>query len=93
MQAIRLTTPSTLARSTLRPSTLRFSSPSSPFLLSSRSYATTPGQADHEALQAKQLKLVEKAGRMKQNMGAVRPVSLHSLKRLFDEDLGADLRL
>lgn len=72
MQALRSSTPSTLTRTALRSSSTRFTSPSSNFLLA-RSYATTPGQAEHEALQAKQLKLVEKAGRMKQNVGAVRP--------------------
>lgn len=82
MQALRSSTPSTLTRAALRPSSSRFSP--SPFLLSAaRSYATTPGQAEHEALQAKQLKLVEKAGRMKQNMGAVRPFSLSSTFETF----------
>ncbi|GAA5983206.1 hypothetical protein JCM11641_006849 [Rhodosporidiobolus odoratus] len=65
-------------RSTARPAIVPLaravlSSPSPLFPLSrqfpiARSYAT--GQDAHTELQAKQLKLVEKAGRMKQNMGA-----------------------
>ncbi|GAA5857509.1 hypothetical protein JCM8547_009309 [Rhodosporidiobolus lusitaniae] len=70
MQALRSSAPSALARR----SPAALSLPSSSFAATSlrRSYATS--QEQHDALQAKQLKLVEKAGRMKQNIGTAVPI-------------------
>ncbi|BGP15960.1 hypothetical protein JCM10213_004775 [Rhodosporidiobolus nylandii] len=68
MQAVRSSSRSTgplLARAAPRASSSSFV----PQQSLARAYATSPQDA-HAELQAKQLKLVEKAGRMKQNMGA-----------------------
>ncbi|GAA5835579.1 hypothetical protein JCM11251_002968 [Rhodosporidiobolus azoricus] len=70
MQAIRTITPATLARRTAP--TARFSSPSLTAASTFRSYSTQ--QQRHEELQAKQLKLAEKAGRIKQNVAMMQQV-------------------
>ncbi|GAA5928351.1 uncharacterized protein JCM15063_003857 [Sporobolomyces koalae] len=69
IRAVRQAQPAALlARSAAVP----FSGSSS--VLQHRSYATSP--ADMEALQKKQLRMAEKAGRMKQNMGSMTTIPI-----------------